>query len=140
MIARGSIDGALELHPALRQQAFLKHLLDRLEIEIGAQIHDREIFLVEFMDRVGLFEIARDPVLEHVDEGFGVALGVHAHEGGELQEAGIDAPARAFQAHGTTPIILSRNHSIGFSLARSLTLVGEMRVSIGPAISVRLAG
>ena len=93
MIARGSIVCALELHLAERQQVFLEHLLDRFEIEIRAQIHDREIFLVEFMDRVGLLEIAGDAMFEHVDEGFGVALGVHAHEGGKLQEAGIDAPA-----------------------------------------------
>ena len=79
------------------KQVFLEHLLHRFEIEVGAQIHDREIFLVELMDRVGLFEIARDPVFEHVDEGFGVTLGVHAHEGGKLQEAGIDPPAAALQ-------------------------------------------
>ena len=36
--------------------------------------------------------------------------------------------------------MLLRNHSIGFSCASSLTLVGAMRASIGPAIRVRLAG
>ena len=41
---------------------------------------------------------------------------------------------------GTTLIRLSSNHFSGRFIASSLTLVGAMRVSIGPAISVRLLG
>ena len=100
MIARGSIWLPLVLHQALRQQVALEHLLDRLEIKIRAHVHDREIFLVELADRVGLLEVARDARMEEVDEGFLVPFGVHAHEGGELQKAGIDAPARALELVG----------------------------------------
>ncbi|MNY73180.1 hypothetical protein D3C86_2119110 [compost metagenome] len=42
--------------------------------------------------------------------------------------------------HGTGMMTLSRNHSIGRSLASRLTAVGLMRVSIGPPISVIDAG
>ena len=96
--------------------------------------------LVEFLDRVRLFEIAVNPMLEEVDERLGMALGVHAHEGAELQEAGVTRRPRPTNFHGTVPIRLSRNHAYGFSLASWLTLLGAIRTSIGPAIKVRLAG
>ena len=98
---------ALERHLALRQQAALEDLVDRLEIEIRGHVHDREIFLVEVADRVGLLEIAFDPVMKQIDEGFRVALGVHAHEGAELQESRIDPPSAAleFIRHDSDQII-----------------------------------
>ena len=41
---------------------------------------------------------------------------------------------------GTVAIRFSRNHSIGLQVASSLTLVGLILVSIGPAIRVMLSG
>ena len=139
---RARLDVAsLVLHLALRQQVELEHLLDRLEIEIRAHVHDREIFLVEVADRVRLLDVAGDAVVEKVDEGFRVPLGVHAHEGAELEEA-RDRPAarRPRTCPARCRSCSSRNHSIGFSCASSLTLVGAMRASIGPAIKRQARG
>ena len=46
-------------------------------------------------------------MLEEVDERLGMALGVHAHEGAELQEAGVDPPPAAleFPRHGSDQIV-----------------------------------
>ena len=80
---------------ALGKSIFLENALDGLEIEVGVEVHYREIFLVEGSNPARLFEVPLDPALEHVGESFGVALRVHAHEGGDLQEARVDAPAGA---------------------------------------------
>ena len=45
-------------HLALRQLMLDEDLLDRLEIELGGQIHDREIFVVEIAVLLGRIAVA----------------------------------------------------------------------------------
>ena len=107
MLDRAEVDRfAFVSHLPERQQVALEHLIDGLEIEVRAHVHDGEIFLVEVADRVRLLDVAGDAMMEEVDEGFRVPLGVHAHEGAELKKAGIDAPPAAFELgrHGSDHI------------------------------------
>ena len=80
------------LHFPERQQIALEHLIDGFEIEVRAHVHDREIFLVEVADRVRFLDVAGDAMVEEVDEGSRVPLGVHAHERAKLKKSRIDAP------------------------------------------------
>ena len=103
MIAREVDRLALVLHLPERQEVALEHLIDGLEIEVRAHVHDREIFLVEVADRVRFLDVAGDAMVEEVDEGFRVPLGVHAHEGAELKKPRIDPPAASLELgrHGS---------------------------------------
>ena len=65
------------------------------EIELRVEIHYRKIFLVECADLIRLLEIAFKAALEEIDEGLRVAIDIHAHEGGKLEETWIDAPSGA---------------------------------------------
>src|SRR5450631_341101 len=57
---RGALDGAridaaaMHLELAERQKVILKNRFHRFEIELGRQIHDREIFLVKFLNDLKL--------------------------------------------------------------------------------------
>jgi hypothetical protein len=61
-------DAALVRHLAERQQMALEHLVDRLEIEVGAHVDDGEISAIEGADRVRLVEIAGDAALAEKEE------------------------------------------------------------------------
>ena len=80
-----------------------------------------------------------DRVVE-IDLRLDVALGVHAHEGGELQEPGIDPPHRTRIAQRHTRDRLRSNQPMCWPVASSFTFVDLMRVSIGPAIRVSDSG
>lgn len=126
--------------PPERQVEALEHPLDRLEVELGRQVHHREVFLVEPADRVGALGVAVDDVMEQVHECLGMAVQIHAHESGDLQEARIHAPHRTGMTprHGADQRALEPLDAA--VVASSLTSVGLTRVSIGPAISVNVRG
>ena len=101
---RAEVDGfALVLHFPERQQIALEYLIDGFEIEVRAHVHDREIFLVEVADRIRLLDVAGDAMMEEVDEGLRVPLGVHAHERAELKKSRINAPSATLELgrHGS---------------------------------------
>jgi hypothetical protein len=74
---------------------FLEHGAHGLEKEIGRQIHDREIFVVESTDGLGLFGLALGEMTVKIAVGVHMPFQVHVHERGELHETGIDAPQGA---------------------------------------------
>ena len=85
-------DRAIAVHHfALRQKMALKNLIDRFEIELGGQIHDREILVIEFAMRRGGVAVAADEVAKLLDMRVHMPVEVHRHEARELQEARIDA-------------------------------------------------
>ena len=81
------------LQQATRQRVFHEHGIDRLEIKLGREVHDGEIFVVEVARLLGRVAIAADEMFEHVDVGIEVPVEIHRHETGKLQEAGIDLPS-----------------------------------------------
>ena len=126
---------------AAGQERLLEHALDRLEIELGGQVEHGEILVVEGLDRLRLPRSRRPrEVSNSCTMRLDVAVGVHRHEGEELHEARIDAPAGAAiaQRHGGDEVALEPGHRR--PVASSLTLVGLTRVSTGPAIRVMLHG
>ena len=82
-------------HLALRQGVLHEHGLDGLEVELGREVHHGEIFVVEVAVLLGVVAVALDEVLEHLAMRLEVAVDVHRHEAGELQEAGIDVAHEA---------------------------------------------
>ena len=132
---------ALERQLALGQPRFLEHPAHGLEIELGRQIEHGEIFVVEALDDLRLLDLAVGEVLVELLVRVVVPVDVHRHEGDELHEA-RDRPRRRAPRYlrGTRAMRLRSNQLIGLLVASLLTLVGLMRVSIGPAISVMLLG
>ena len=105
---RGVGDGA-EVHQlaavhefALRQRVLLEHLFHRLEVEFRRHVADAAVFLVEILGLLRALVVAGAQVFEHLVMAHHVLAQVHGHEPGQLQEARIDAPSRAFvlQRHG----------------------------------------
>ena len=92
---------ARELHGAERQGVLLEHLLDGLEVEFGGHVHHREVFVVEAVVGVVIRCLPARRAHDLVAECRAMTVGVHRHEGGELQEAGIDQAAHALvlEAH-----------------------------------------
>ncbi len=80
---------------AARQVVGLEHAVHRLQVELGRQVVDGQVLVVEGQDGLGLLGFAIDQVLVQVAELRLVALQVHAHEGAELHEAGVHAAPRA---------------------------------------------
>src|ERR1700704_1575460 len=92
----GGIDLAAAAHPGpVCQPLFLEDDFDGLQIELGGEVHDGEIFVVEGAVAVGRIVVAFHQVLELAHVGVDVPIEIHADEGGELQEARIDAGQRA---------------------------------------------
>ena len=75
---------------ALGQSMAHEHGLDGLQIEFGGQVHDREIFVVEFAMLLGGIAITLDQVQKQFTMRLDVAIEIHAHEAVQLQEAWID--------------------------------------------------
>src|SRR3984957_10124764 len=73
-----------------RQGVILENALHRLQVEIGRQIHHRHVFVVEFLGRERAFAVAFDQVAEQIDMRGDVAVEIHGHESGQLDESGID--------------------------------------------------
>ena len=78
----------------------LENPLHGFEIEFRRQVEHREIFVVEILGLLRLVGLAAGQVVEQVDMRLHMAVEVHRHEGGELDEAGIDPPLRALEAQG----------------------------------------
>src|SRR6266851_3548614 len=93
----GALDGAridplaLPFERAERQGMLLKNQADGLEIELGAEVEHREIFVIEGLGDLRLLELALGQIVVELAVRLYVPLDVHAHEGGELDEARIDA-------------------------------------------------
>ena len=77
-------------HLALRQRVAEEHRLDGLQIELGGQVHHRQILVVELAVLVGGVAVAFDEVTEQIAVRLHVPIDVHRQEAGDLQEAGID--------------------------------------------------
>ncbi len=106
---RAGLDLAPAHHQlALGEGAVLEHDLHRLEVELRRQVHGREVLLVEAPRRVRLGLVAAKARLVDLGEGADVAVHVHRHEGGELDEARIDAPRAAgvAQRHARDEVVL----------------------------------
>ena len=82
-------------HLALRQRVADEHGVDGLQIELGGEIHDREIFVVEFAVLLRRIAVALDQMQEQIAMRLDVAIEVHAHEAVQLQEARIDVAHEA---------------------------------------------
>ena len=82
-------------HLALRQGVADEHRLDRLHVIGGVEVHHRHIFVVEVAVLLGRVAVARHQMVEHVEMGVDVAVEIHRHEAGKLEEARIDLPAEA---------------------------------------------
>ena len=72
-----------------------EHRLDGLQIELGRQVHDGEILVVELAVLLGRIAVAVDEMAEQAAMRLDVAIEVHGHEAGELQEARIDVAHEA---------------------------------------------
>ena len=100
---RGRIDLlAVQLELAERQAMLLEHSPHRLYVKLRGQIEHGEIFVVERLGRRRLFHVISAWACAMSLMRLHVALEVHAHEGGELDEARIDPAARAGVAHAGT--------------------------------------
>ena len=90
------IDGlAAMLHLAARQLVVNENGVDRLQVEFGGQVHHGEIFVVEFTMFFRRIAVALDQMIEHFQVGADMAVEIHRHEAGKLEEAWIDLAARA---------------------------------------------
>ena len=85
----------MPLQLAERQRVFLEDDPHRLQIELGGEVEHGEIFVVERFRHRRFLQLAIGEILVKLAVRFDVALDVHAHEGGELHEARIDAAERA---------------------------------------------
>src|SRR6267154_694932 len=73
------------------QRVLLKHRADGLKVELGRQIHDSQIFVIEFFYRRRFVLVAIGEVAEKIDLGFDMPFEIHAHKSGKLQKTGVDA-------------------------------------------------
>ena len=95
MICDGIDAAAAMRHLALRQRVADEHGIDRLQIELGGKIHDREIFVVELAVLLRRVAVALDQMREQIAVRLDMAVEVHAHEAVQLQEARIDVAHEA---------------------------------------------
>ena len=111
----GRIDLAAAAHPdAARQLVLLEHDLDGLQVELGGEVHHREILVVEGAMAVGRIVVAFHEMLELAHVGVDVPVEVHADERGELQEARIDPAhrARIGEGHRRDDVLAEPHHRV----------------------------
>src|SRR5690606_11232156 len=84
-------------HLSLGQSVAHKDGIYGLQVELGGQIHDRQIFVIELAMPFGSVSIVADEIHEEILVRRDMALKIHAHEAGKLQETWIDLPADARQ-------------------------------------------
>ena len=82
-------------HLALGQGVADEDGIDRLQIILGGQVHDGEIFVVELAMLLRRVAVALDQMDEQIAVRVHVAIEVHADEALELQEARIDVAHHA---------------------------------------------
>ena len=91
ILDRRAVDALAAVHHrAPRQRVLLEHGLDRLQVKLGGQVHDREVLVVEVLVLLDGVAVALDEVVEQIDVRIHVALEVHGHEARQLHEARID--------------------------------------------------
>jgi hypothetical protein len=76
---------------AVDQREVLEHGLDGVEVVLGRHVEHGVVLVVELAVRLGAVVVAADQVEEVVVVARQVAVGVHRHEAGVLQEARVDA-------------------------------------------------
>ncbi|EWS64123.1 hypothetical protein Y695_02639 [Hydrogenophaga sp. T4] len=83
---------------AVDQLEVLEHRLDGFQVVVGVHVEHRVVLVVELAVVFGALVVALDQVFEIVVVAGGMAVGVHGHETGVLQEAGVDTAASARKA------------------------------------------
>ena len=123
-----------------RQPVLLEHDLHRLQVELRRRgraprsSRRRRPWWCRFGD------VAVDQMVVEVGVRLQMPLQIHGHESAELHEARIHPRPPPGYRRGTDAMRWRSNQAIGRPMARSLTSVGFMRASIGPAIRVRVRG
>src|SRR5689334_8016242 len=79
-------------HLSLWQRVTDKDRIDRLEIELGSEIHDGQVLVVELAMLLRRIAVAFDQMQEQILMRLDMAIEVHAHEAVQLQKTGIDVP------------------------------------------------
>ena len=127
-------------HLALGQGVTHEHGLDRLQIELGGQIHDREIFVVELAMLLRGIAVALHEVLEQLAVRLDVPIEIHAHEAVQLQKSRINVAheSRIRKRHLGDDVAAEPVDAAPFGSV--FTTVGFTRVSIGPPISTMECG
>ena len=72
-----------------------EHGIDGLEVELGRQVHHRQIFVIEFAMLLRAVAIALDKIVEQIAMRLEMAVEVHAHEAVQLEKARIDVAHEA---------------------------------------------
>lgn len=100
--------GVLDVPGAVHELELLEHGADRVEVVIGVHVEHGVVLVIELAVRLGAGVIALDQVLEVVVMAAGMAVGVHRHAAGVLQEAGVHATAFAREAlrHAVDHVVL----------------------------------
>src|SRR3546814_16144883 len=80
---------------AARQPVFLEYYLDGIQIELGRHVQHGVVLIVEASVRFGIVVIALEQIHIEIVVRAHMAIGVHGHESGVLQESRIYAPARS---------------------------------------------
>ena len=112
---------------AVGHQPLLEDALDGLEVELGRQVHHRQVLVVEDAVLLGAVAVAADEVAELVDVGIDVAVDVHREEARELQEAGVDPAHEArgsARARGRRRCSRTSRAGAGGELVRLLRVAG----------------
>jgi hypothetical protein len=92
---------ALDDPGAVDQREVLEHGLDGVQVVLGRHVQHGVVLVVELAVRLGAVVVALDQVEEVVVVAGQVAVGVHGHEAGVLQEARVDAAPGAGKLGGT---------------------------------------
>ena len=93
---------------AVDQLELAEHGLDGFQVVVGIHVEHGVVLVIELAVRFGAFLVALDQVGEVVVVAVQVAVGVHGHEAGVLQEAGVHlaACAREGAGHAEDHIVL----------------------------------
>ena len=90
---------AIDLPHAARQQEFLEHGTDGVQVILGRHVQHGVVLVVEPAVRFGILKVALHQVAVEVPVRHEVAAGIHRDEAGVLQETGIHAAAFARVGH-----------------------------------------
>src|SRR6516165_12609830 len=91
MADRGEVQPpAAMLHLTLGQAVVDEDRVDRLQKELGRDVHHGEIFIIKIAVFFGGLVITMDQIEEEIPMRGKVPIEIHAHEATELQEPWID--------------------------------------------------
>src|SRR5579885_3868713 len=80
---------AADLPQAARQQMFLEHDADGVEVVLGGHVEHGVVFVVEAAVAVGVLEVAAAELLVEIPVRHEMPAGIHGDESGVLQETRI---------------------------------------------------